>query len=716
MSLLLDGAPALGNSLPIEAEVASLDETSLWLGGAYERVEMGPGGGAEGFVATGVLTSPGGSALQFTDRYSLGPDTGAVTLRRTVTATAVAEAEVAFNSRLRLFLPEGRGLRDLEVFVPGVWYGDDSHLPDTALASHYDDRFFMIREDRMPLPLVAARDKSAGTTFSLLLANSNPVTTMLDKGLGKRVIDPGMQFASLGVDNRDRPALALIFPGVEGERTYIWGAKANRERRRVALRSHPLSPGFSHEYEAVIRVGRCTRFADAVKQTWRAAYSLYSPEILPADVGRVYRDGIDILDTYWERSGGVPGFPFSVKVPSGEVDGRSLQMGFIGQQLPGAYYLIRHGLLMGDDALRAKGEAIVDFWSSRSLTDFGMPRVWWDVEPWNRWRSRYPTYVRIACEGMEGMLSAWRVTRQHERGHPPWLEACTRFGDWLVGAQNEDGSFYRSYAHDGEPGHRSKGSTIAVVRYLVELHVATSKERYLRSALRAGEFAWQDTHQPARYVGGTPDNPDVRDKEACLLALNGFLALFDLTGEQRWLDAACQAADFAETWQYCRHVPPLADEPRRTFPMGRKTTGLSIIATGHSGSDTFMSYNSFAFYRLHLHAGDRHYLRLARQLLHNTKQTLDWDGSLGYAHPGLQIEAGSVAPVRGSSVGTWLPWITVASIQPLASFQDAFGAMSIDEIERLPLEDRTRRNLSYARGRLFRPSENGSSGNASSDH
>jgi hypothetical protein len=89
----------------------------------------------------------------------------------------------------------------------------------------------------------------------------------------------------------------------------------------------------------------------------------------------------------------------------------------------------------------------------------------------------------------------------------------------------------------------------------VDLSLATGNRDYLAAAIRAGNFCWTHIHEAFAYVGGTPDNPNVMDKEAGVLAMNAFLALHDATRDQRWIDAAAQAADFTETWQYTWNIP-----------------------------------------------------------------------------------------------------------------------------------------------------------------
>lgn len=192
-------------------------------------------------------------------------------------------------------------------------------------------------------------------------------------------------------------------------------------------------------------------------------------------------------------------------------------------------------------------------------------------------------------------------------------------------------------------------------------------------------------------------------KESGLIALDAFLALYDATQGKKWLDAASQAATFSETWLYVWNVPIPPQDKGADFPRGISTSGLSIIATGHSAADVFMAAYPFQYYRLYLSTGDPHFAAVARLLLRNTKQMVDRQGSHGYAHSGMLTEALTVAPPRGHSVNIWLPWLTVALIDPLASLEDHFGDMDIDEIEKKPLAERQALNRRFAQTRGLPP-------------
>lgn len=128
--------------------------------------------------------------------------------------------------------------------------------------------------------------------------------------------------------------------------------------------------------------------------------------------------------------------------------------------------------------------------------------------------------------------------RKHNIEREKWFVWVKRFGDWLCAHQNADGSYYRSYNVDGEPAAESKNNTTHAIPFLVEFYKVTDNKSYLKAAVAAGEYAWKDVHLKAAYVSGTPDNPDVTDKEAALLTIDAFIALYEATDDKHFYDVA----------------------------------------------------------------------------------------------------------------------------------------------------------------------------------
>src|SRR3712207_8970577 len=67
--------------------------------------------------------------------------------------------------------------------------------------------------------------------------------------------------------------------------------------------------------------------------------------------------------------------------------------------------------------------------------------------------------------------------------------------------------------------------------------------------------------------------------DALPISLFGFLALYDLTGEDRWLEGAIGAADYTETWTYAWSFPVRTIWPKHPFNRysirDRKSTRLN---------------------------------------------------------------------------------------------------------------------------------------------
>lgn len=642
-----------------------------------------------------------GTTLQVDDEWSGQPGSpGTFRLRRTIKVIADGP-DRAFGSGVEIGSPTSlRSLADADVFIPGLWYGTQANTRPSSLIHDVGQSDFLLREDRMPLPIVSLRDRATGQTITLTHETPDGGTIRADDTL-RRLVDARLKFASLGL-RREADALrvAFRFPGTEGEQTSIFGFKPER---RTVERLTPITAGASQTYSLAVRISRAPDFTSQMRDAWRDAFTRAQPEVVTIDAAAVHKASVGVLSHYAYTRGNVSGIPFSAELPAGTVRDFSLQMGFVGQQLPCASYLIEEGLRTKNAKLIGQGERIVDFWSRECLAPSGMPRMWFNVDPQPHWR-RTNTFLRSATDGTSGMLRAWRIERAAGRSKPQWLAFCTKIGDWLLKHQAADGSFPREFNFDdGRPASDSKTSTLHPVRLLIDLTCATGDAKYRDAAIRAGEWSLANNADGRTYVGGTPDNPDVIDKEAGWIALDSYLALYDVTQDKRWLDAAVAAATFTETWVYGWNVPMPVDAQRRrlTLPRIKTTAGMSLIATGHSGSDLFLSYAWLSYIRLSLYTRDPHFADVARLLQANPAQLVSVNGSLRYAQDGLCLEAFSLAVNRGHSVNVWLPWCTSAILEPMARSRETFGTIDATEVLKLDPADRERRHAAWAKTRGF---------------
>ncbi|UCS95009.1 hypothetical protein KZP23_08370 [Echinicola marina] len=660
---------------PLAVEVVTSDTHSVYYYGAYTSMESLENGI---YRCNGHLVSPNGSIFGFEDIYQKSTGNGIFEVNRTVTVKRVGKGDIGFSTQMAFQRSELSSMNDYDFFAPAIWYKENSYVSDNALAADLNENGFWFREDRMPMPVFMLYQKDNGATFSVFHKNADGETFLGEDGL-PRIIDGRMKFAAMGMENSHQPLVGMVYPGTEGDRTGIWGMSSEE---RTALRAHPVELGYEQKYEMAFSLHHELDYPKALKNTWQKYYALSVPKLYEVDLSEVYNDQIGVLKRYWKEIKGTAGLPFRIKL-NGQIESHldyNFNMGFVGQQTGNAYLLIREGLNTEDDELLSKGEQMIKFWVDNGIMPSGIPRTWYDPYP-QTWRNDYPTHMRVVGDGMSGILAAWNQERKNGRDKPEWLAACKKVADWLSTIQNKDGSFYQQYNFNtGALVNSSKNNTSNIIPFLVDLYFITGIQKYRQMVLRAGEFVFEDVYKNYKYAGGAADNPNITDKESASMALRAFLAIYDMEKQNKWLDAAQQTAHFYQTWVFSWEVPLPKNDPKMVFPNDREVTGLSQIATGNNGADTYAAIDAFNFYRLYLYSGDQQLLHFSKLLLRNTKQYMNWDDGdpIEGMAPGFLGEAVNVTIPRGHGVGFFLPWQIYNMLEPMILISDVFQIKGYD--------------------------------------
>ena len=251
--------------------------------------------------------------------------------------------------------------------------------------------------------------------------------------------------------------------------------------------------------------------------------------------------------------------------------------------------------------------------------------------------------------------------------------------DWLILQQREDGSFPRRWkAGSSEVAEPSGTTSYSPVPLLVMMTEETGDPKYQRSAVRAAEYVWANWGRRGYFVGGASDNPNITDKEAGMLSMEAFLSLYDATKESEWLERATAAANFAESWIWIWNLPmPVdAEDCQLHWKKGVPTVGIQgITALAAGGADEYLDWAVPSYAKLYNYTQDRHYLDVARILLHDTKSMVALPGrqydmkGIGWQQEGWRMGPGGM----GRGVGGhrfWLPWISANHLYGITGLEE----------------------------------------------
>ena len=700
------------NARPVYVSVKTCAAINEFRDMAYERTEE-----KDGEVTGEALFETGnGSEISVRDTYSV--ETGTLKIERRATVLKRAEDDLGFQTKISFYQAVSDELRDFDYFSPGQWYRNNEFAADFAPGKNMDLQYFWRKETYSGLPMFAMQHKGSGETISMSRWAADATLPSLDRTTTENYayVDPKITVGSFGISKARPEALVYtyyghmmtvplpdavcdgvsidyIYPAVNGQQPSRGIGPVRTEQPLTNITwVHPMREGFSQHYAAAVTFGRYPDFGAMMRETWREVYPRLKDRLFDVDNALLFGSMMRFLRDVTRQFGEAWGTPFVAQLPDFDPNSFSAEIGFVGQQAGIGYQLLRWGRLTEDQEAVREGLGVLDFWTKHTMTEAGFPRLWvhlsvHQAEP-------QPLWVRQIGDGMEAILDAYVFEAKRGTRHESWLDYCTRTADWLVNAQNGDGSFYRSYNDDGTYRMDSKASTQCVVRFLIQLYLVTKNETYLQTALRAGEWAWIHQYRQFEYRGGPCDTSDILDKESGIYAMFAFIALYDATGGQKWLEAACGAADYTETYTFVWDFP--VHNPYPAHPFNRThISGQSNVSAGTAGGDIYMAACSYTYYRLWLLTGDRHYLDFSEFLNRNCKQANDTDGSCGYRYIGLVNEGAHFSEQEYRSRYHWLPWCTFVEVDPASRFEDTFGAHEIAEIEKLPMEERQRRNRIY---------------------
>lgn len=711
LEVLKDGVILYFNRRPIYAFIKTSLSITEFYDAPYDEITIHDGC----VTAEGILKSPTGSKLAYCDIYET---TGTCfKVNRTVSVLKSVD-DYGFASKIAFVLAGSDDMHEYDYFAPANWYRQNEYAKPHVMGYDLNSEYFWRRETNYTLPLFAAQNKATGEMA--MLSRWAADVTMRDHNFAQseHIVDRKFTIGSIGISKpsnktinylyygfplrkeidtvRDGLTIDYVYPGVDGEMPRIgqfYNVDYMMKTKTMTRMYHPMEKGFSHSYAIAVNFGKYDGFYPMMRDAWRTVYARLKDHVYEVDQELQYRNCMKSLTKLTRQYGDSWGLPFSCQLPQMDVSSVSFQFGFVGQQPGIGYQLIRYGEKENEPESYQKGLNIIDFWVRTAMSDIGAPQNCYN--PTINGFEPMPFWTRMIADGLENILDAYVFMKKKGEEKAEWLEFCHKSADWLARIQNEDGSWYRAYnTDDGSMRMDSKANTISVVRFLIQFYLVTGDDKFKKAALKAGEWSYDNTYKNMEYRGSTCDNSDIMDNESGIYAIFGFLSLYDLTGEQKWLDALIGAADYTETWTYSWSFPVRVLWPNHPFTKN-SISGQSPVTLGGGGGDMYMAACAYVYYRLYIITGDEHYRDYAEFIHNNTRQANDVDGSFGYALPGMSHEGGRFGDQTFTSHYHWLPWVTYVEIDPTSRLYDTFGAYDISGAEKLDPAERVVRNRIY---------------------
>jgi hypothetical protein len=260
-----------------------------------------------------------------------------------------------------------------------------------------------------------------------------------------------------------------------------------------------------------------------------------------------------------------------------EVDGRNANQLMTGW---GSGIITGYGLLAcGDAGSRARAARMIGFICATGVSPSGLFYSCFQDGKWEEGRTVPPgtdatpwRHIRTAEDGTLYLIRACMLEEGRGNPHPAWRAAVRSNLDSMARIWKRFGEFGREV--DRLTGEITEAGTAAgtlCIAALAEGSTLLGDRRYLATAGEAADSYYARFVATGHACGGPLDIMEAADSESCLMFPCAFMAVYERTGEERFLRFAVDAADQFASWV-------LAWDG--TFPPGTTLDRLGIQTIG----------------------------------------------------------------------------------------------------------------------------------------
>jgi hypothetical protein len=224
---------------------------------------------------------------------------------------------------------------------------------------------------------------------------------------------------------------------------------------------------------------------------------------------------------------------------------------------------------------------------------------------------------------------------------PEYIGFARGILDFLISMYTDEGGFGLTYTIFGEKV--TDGGSIGgfVCMALVEFYKVTGEKRYLDMAVRSYDMYFRRDLDDFICTAGAIDCACI-DKETAYPYIYTALELYDITGEEIYLERARKSAYYFFSWAY--HYDVLYSEDCDFKQYGYYTSGGTAVSTQHPAIDPWGEIAVPDFVKIGKLTGDERWIKRAKMMWNNATLciTTDKNGDvkLGHKRPyGAQSEA-----------------------------------------------------------------------------
>ncbi len=541
------------------------------------------------------------------------------------------------------------------LLMPGIlYYGNPSGAKSGNVPIYTGEvgEEALFEEHRFPMPYVSIewqKNKSINGAALHSLPTPVPYSNLAD------------QWWSLGALARENGTELLLLSGpcaMNGKRSVIKAFQSDQNMLAPYDNTYlNIPPGAIIEKTFYLEAYPVEKVGTGFQQPTHTSLQLFSPysvEEFPT-FQDILQSKYDYAKTRWYENKEIAGF-------KKYFNRDYFVFGWCGQTASPGYALqVLKDDLNGGQALEMVNKSL-DFLSTAKFYDKGF-YTWYNFKK-QEWIERRNPELLSQGQAMLNFAYAIQVGQKTGKDVSNWKtflhKACNFHADRILNKE-------------WNPKSTNEGFFIAP---LCKGRKFLNSQKYKDAAIKAGEvYASRHLSMSEPYWGGTLD-ARCEDKEGAFAALQGFLALFEMTGEKKYLEWAQHACDIVLTYVV---VWDIDMPPGRLRDHNFKTRGWTAVSVQNMHIDVYGVLIAPEIYRLGKLLNNDNLKKVAILMFRSCGQLIDVYGSQGeqpqhtnYTQRPSQRGNTSVLPsIRGDYVEDWTVfWITAHFLNAAAQFKE----------------------------------------------